>query len=102
MLSQELAPHGFCLNDPSVGSELMVPVFDSLQCAFQIKSKYYKLGTAVALYELFKTPIVLCDMPGQVDISVQPMLPLVWNHPVNRDFLMEAHEAWVNCFWLFS
>jgi hypothetical protein len=55
----------------------MVPVFDSLQHAFQIKSKYYKLGTAVALYELLKTPVVLCDMPGQVDTSVQPMLPPV-------------------------
>jgi hypothetical protein len=71
----------------------MVPVFDPPFCILLIKSKYYKLGTAIAICGLFGKPVVLCDMPGQVDISVQRMLPPAWNHHSNRA-LMGAHEQW--------
>jgi hypothetical protein len=66
----------------------MVPVFDLSRYILLIISKYYKFGTAVALYNLTGKPVVLCEMPGQVDISVQRMLPPAGNHHSNRDFLM--------------
>ena len=70
----------------------MVPVVDSPLFILLIKSVYYKLGTAVALCELFGTLVVLCDMPGQVDISVQRTLPPAWNSHFNQNCEMGENK----------
>jgi len=90
----KFSPHFiFQLNDHCFRSELAVPAFNLVLSIFLIKSRYYKLGTAVALYELFGTLVGLWDRPGQVSISVQRiLLPPAWNRHCNQDCDMQENK----------
>ena len=50
-------------SEPIFGSEFSVPNINSALYIYQIISKYYRFGTAVALCSLFGTQVAICDKP---------------------------------------